>query len=130
MKRKITFFQNFQWDFTTSCFIRRQIIYNIFYKLFRNWLEGEFAGNFIVNFIAPYLNFPEQISATSEIHIIPEHISLSLFNFSLKRLVGTERKRLSHHRLIVIIFVCLFVCLFLWRLGTSIQIRHLFWIIE
>ena len=50
MKRKITFFQNFQWDFATSCFIRRQIIYNIFYKLFRNWLEGEFAGNFIVTF--------------------------------------------------------------------------------
>ena len=27
MKRKITFFQNFHWDFTTSCFIRRQIIW-------------------------------------------------------------------------------------------------------
>ena len=50
MKRKVTLFQNFQWDFATSCFIRRQMIYNTFYKLFRTWFEGEFAGNFIVTF--------------------------------------------------------------------------------
>ena len=50
MKRKITFFQDFQWDFSTSCFIRRKIIYNVFHKIFENWLEGEFAGNFIVTF--------------------------------------------------------------------------------
>ena len=50
MKRKITFFQNFQWDFATSCFIRKSIIHKIFYKFFRKWIEGEFAGNFMVTF--------------------------------------------------------------------------------
>ena len=44
-----------------------------------------------------YSNFPEQTLTTAGTHFISIHISLSLFRFSLKRVTGSEYKRLNYH---------------------------------
>ena len=44
-----------------------------------------------------YSNFPKQTLRISETHFISIHISLSLFRFSLKRVTGSEYKRLNCH---------------------------------
>ena len=48
-----------------------------------------------------YFNFPEQILTIAETQFIVEHIWISLFWFSLKRLVGSNLKPLSRHLLLV-----------------------------
>ena len=50
-------------------------------------------------------NFPEQILTTTEVHFITEHISFSPFWCSLKLLVGSKRKRLSRHLLLVMLYL-------------------------
>ena len=52
-----------------------------------------------------YSNFPEQTLTSAETHFISIHISLSLFQFSLKRVTGSEYKRLNCH-LRLAEFVC------------------------
>ena len=52
-----------------------------------------------------YSNFPEQTLTSAETHFISIDISLSLFRFSLKRVTGSEYKRLNCH-LRLAEFVC------------------------
>ena len=62
-----------------------------------------FSGKITIR--SSYSNFPEQTLTTAETHFISIHISLSLFRFSLKRVTGSEYKRLNCH-LRLAEFVC------------------------
>ena len=48
-----------------------------------------------MNIRSSYLNFPEEILTTVKTHFIPEHISFSLFWFSLNRLVRRRETPIS-----------------------------------
>ena len=57
------------------------------------------TNNHKIKIRSSHWNFSEQVTMTFETH--SKHISFSLIDFFLQRLVGSEFKRLSHHRLLL-----------------------------